>query len=169
MKSPRQRAFTILELCIVLVIITIVACLAITTFFSRHEVTLENASKLLEEDLRSAKHSAALRHAPIHVEFSTSEDGYRVFDAKGQPLPNPAGGGPFERRYDFDAVFEGVEIHSLRAGENRSPQQTLTFDANGRPTTGFQIVLEFAEARQLVELLPHTGEIRVHPPHPTAD
>ena len=67
-KSPK-KGFTILELMIWLVLVSIVASFAIPAFFDRAEVTLDNACTLLLEDLRGTQNRAAYNRAVYLVAF----------------------------------------------------------------------------------------------------
>ncbi len=132
-EGARGRAgFTVFELLIVLGLVMITSSLAIHAWFSRSEVTLENAARLLASDLHAAQARAIVRHEPVEFVFHSDGGGYHVTDLA--PEQDPAA----RRRYPVDAVFEDVRIRAVRLQNGR----TLGFDRSGRPSSGGTITLE---------------------------
>ncbi len=161
-----RRALTILQLAVMLALLTLVACIAITAFFSRPEITLQNACVLLRDDLLSARQAAVLRHSPVTMRFLEAGNGYEVsVEVEGEPelLPSPAGGGPSVRHYDRDGGFEGVRIErvTLRAegAASSSGLRRIVFDGNGRSDALGTIVLSFAGTEQDVRLAEAMGDV----------
>lgn len=130
-----RRGFTILELCLALVAVSLTAGLAIWSYFSRAEVTLVNAANLLVDDLILAQSRAASLHMPIEVVFHTDGGGYHIAALLGDDLPDAQN----PRRYEADAIFEGVKIGSCVLG----PEHRLVFDARGRPTSNVSITIVY--------------------------
>ena len=62
--SPHERGFTVLALLVVLVSLSLVAATSVRWYFSRDEVTLENAAVLLARDLRAAQHRSIFLGRP---------------------------------------------------------------------------------------------------------
>ena len=156
-RAPKgSRAFTLLELLIALAVIAVVACLAIPAFFERSEITLDNASRLLAEDLRAAQNRAAYYAEEVRMVFRADGDGYAVYGADGEPLTSPSGNGDFVRRYSRDGVFEGVRIQSVDA-----PKRTMRYDDRGRPTTGCQVIVSYGSDARRVEVDASSGLISV--------
>jgi prepilin-type N-terminal cleavage/methylation domain-containing protein len=148
-----RRGFTILELCIALVLVTLVATASIWAWFSRAEITLVKAADLLVEDLRLAQTHAIYLHAPVEVVFHPDATGYHVvLPEHDEFLPSAER----PRSYPADAVFEGVRIQVQRLpDENR-----LVFDPRGRIERDASITLSFrGEARTI--LARADGTIRV--------
>jgi type II secretory pathway pseudopilin PulG len=138
-----RRGFTILELFLVLLLVTGVAAASIWAYFSRGDVTLANAAKLLVEDLRMTQARAAYQRAPMEFVFLTDGTGYHAgclppFDGVDD-APN--------RRFEVDAIFEGVRIgHTTLGTRNR-----IVFDAQGHPDADASITLVFrGEARTVL-------------------
>lgn len=143
MVRPRDsRGFTILELLLALLAISLVATCSIWAYFSRAEVTLVHAAGLLVEDLRLAQARAACLHVPVEVVFHADANGYHIAapDAEGVPTEH------HPRNYPSDAVFEGVHIVSKRL-----PGGRLEFDGHGRLASDASITLGFrGETRTIV-------------------
>ena len=66
-----RQAFTIFELTITLVVISVFAAVCITHYFGRGDITLEKASVLLAKDLRAAQNRDIISILP---------DGRRVYE-----------------------------------------------------------------------------------------
>ena len=130
-----RRGFTILELCLSLVVVSITAALAIWLYFSRAEVTLVNAANLLVDDLILAQSRAAYLHTPVEVVFHPDGGGYHMSAVLGDDLPNETK----PRRYEADAIFEGVRIGQCNLG----PDHRLRFDARGRPVANASITVVY--------------------------
>lgn len=142
--SRARRGFTILELMAALACITGVAAFSIWAYFSRAEITLENAARLLVQDVQLAQTRAAYSQAPVEIVFLPKGDGYFVRNA------DPDGVLPSERtprRYSVDAIFEGVEIVTKRV----KPGDTVLVAPDGRLRTQAVVTLGFdGHARTII-------------------
>jgi prepilin-type N-terminal cleavage/methylation domain-containing protein len=151
------RGFTILELILTLVLISVVAAFAVQTYFGRGEVTLESASVLLARDLRTAQNRSAYLGEPVRIEFLDEGDGYRAVAPDGEVIHNPCTDDAFVRRYSIDGVFEGVKILSV-AFEGG---QVVEYDSRGQVRSGGSIVLGFGGDRRELQVAPRTGRITI--------
>jgi len=139
-----RRGFTILELLLLLSGLAVLAAWAIPAWFGRPNVTLENASTLLAQDVRAAQNRAAYRGLSCSIVFD--DDGYAVRDEEGLTIQNPRTELPFDRRYSYDGVFRGVSIVAIDFG----PDDTLRFDDNGLVLGGGSVTISFnGETRKL--------------------
>lgn len=145
---PAKSGFTILELAISLAVITLIACAAITFFFSQPYITLTSAIELLREDMLMAKNRALVTHTKVTVHFYAEGNGYEAQYETGDFLPSPAGRGDFIRDYNFDGVFEGVSFSEVDFGADRS----LTFDTNGLTLEDGSVTLSFEGESALLEI-----------------
>jgi len=148
-----RRGFTIVELLIGLMILTLIACLAITAYFGQPRVTLRNACELLVQDLVSAKNRASIRRTSVTFTFHEDGHGYEARDANGRLLASPAGRGDFVRDYDFDGVFEGVRVVDVDFGDDRA----VVFDRRGQATEDGAVTLEFEGERRTIEVSSTSG------------
>lgn len=158
--GPRgsRSGFTILELALVLVALSLAAALSIPAWFGRSEVTLDSAARLLARDLRDVQNLAALRGAVLFVDFFEDGDGYRVVDAEGAAVPAPPGHGGFTRIYSRDAVFRGVRIEVADFGGGRRAR----FDDVGYAHAGGVVVLRYGVDARVLRLAEHTGLLEIH-------
>jgi hypothetical protein len=143
-RARRVRGgFTILELALSLLALSVGAALSISAYFSRAEITLDSAVDLLVDDLRLVQAHAFNDRAPYDVVFAAEGAGYKL-ERNGEAVKVPW----FEeRRYDAGAVFEGVRVSSLRT----TPKDRIHFDDHGMPSTGATITLEYhGETRVIV-------------------
>lgn len=157
MRPSRRAGFSLLHLILLLAVMTILACVAIPGWFSRTDITLNNAVHLLVRDLRDAQDRAAFQHRRLHLRFLASGDGYAVLDSRDQPIEAPVGTGDFVRHYSSDAVFRGVRLEPVLVGDDGD----LHFGSRGRTLAASQILVTFRSESQLVEIEETTGEISV--------
>jgi len=132
---------------LVLVGITVLAAVSIWAFFARAEVTLENAARLLVEDLHLAQSRALFLRAPVEFRFDADGFGYQVSDSTGQSSGVEALDF-LGRRYDVDAVFEGVRVQAIEGTSSRS----VRFDAKGETQEHLWITLAYRGETRTVEV-----------------
>ena len=154
--SDARRGFTILELLVVLLIASLAATAAIPAYFARSEVTLDNATRLLVDDLRQAQIRAVYRSAPVEVRFEPDGDGYAVLDRGTNELAPSHGTTELGRRYSQDAVFEGVRLVAVELGAESS----LTFDADGTTSQGGRITIGYRGDARTVSIETGRGTIQ---------
>ena len=155
-KSP-QRAFSIVQIGLILSVLAIVSSLAIPAWFGRSDVTLDNAAIVLARDLRNAQNRAAFEGRPTEVLFEADGSGYRVVDEHGEPLPAPIGSGDYLRSYDRDAIFRGVLIERADfVGRARAH-----FDSRGALVGGGRVVLRYRDESRILEIETGTGLVEI--------
>lgn len=130
-----RRGFTILELCLSLLVITLTATFSIWAYFSRSEVTLAKAAHLLVEDLRMAQMRAVCNRAPVEVVFDRAGGSYHVRGVDDPSLPTI----DRPRCYALDATFEGVRI----SDDNLGRPAVITFDTRGLVAHTARITLSY--------------------------
>jgi len=138
--------FTLLELLLSLGLIAVVATFAISAFFSQSDMTLHNALELLADDIHEMQARSSSLQVPVALIFDEDGGGYRSLDlgpadpARARLFP------PVARRYEADAVFEGVRIRrlDLRGGDR------IVFEGGSHtPATGTVVIGYRSEARVL--------------------
>lgn len=148
---------SIVHLLLVLAALSLGASLTMRGWFGRPEVTLDNAARLLAEDLRDAQNRAAFRHSMVRIVFHRGGSGYDVIDPHGEAVRAPVGSGPFHRHYSRDAVFRGVRIEEVRLGGHR----TVHYGPYGLALTQGEVVLTFKDERRTVRIVDATGRIEI--------
>lgn len=156
-RSPSSRGFTITELLIVLLLLSVCSATCVRWYFSAADVTLENAAILLARDLRAAQHRSIFLGEPSRFLFLPDGAGYAVTDARGELAHNPQTDEPFVRSYPDDGVFVGVRVLAVEAGADR----TLDIDRRGVPLEDLSVTLGFEGDERTVVLDHQRGEITV--------
>jgi len=149
------RGFTILELLIALAALTLIAAFSLWAYFTRPEVTLDNAAVLLARDLRIAQNRAILLRRPVHFVFSPEGDGYCILDDAGGGQLSRAGFERIDRRYSRDAIFEGVQI--IRAG--LAATDRIVFSGRDGQSPSGRIMLSYGDQTRTLEIESGTGKI----------
>ena len=150
-----RRGFTIVELMVAIMVVTLTAAVSMWAYFARPEVTLDNAALLLVRDMRIAQARAALLHAPVTVVFNLDGDGYKVVDgmedmANPRYLPER-----IDRSYSRDAVFEGVSILPL----GLAARGKIVFEPEHTDPASGSITLSYGRATRIVEIEPGSGRV----------
>ncbi len=153
--QTRRAAFSLLELILTLTVLAGLATGLVVFYFQRSDVTLDNAARLLVEDLRTAQGIALNSGTP--TSFAFEGDTYTATDQAGETLMHPRTGVGFVRDYHRDAVFEGVQILSVEL----DGAAKLQFAPDGTPSTGGTVRLGFAQAQRIVRIEPVNGWISV--------
>lgn len=155
--SGHRAGFTIVELTIVLVLLSMTASIGIPAYFSRPSITLDSAAKLLAKDLREVQNRAARYDEQLEIRFAEDGTGYAATDQWGEPLISPYGEGDFRRNYPIDAIFRGVTIRTVAAGGDRA----IAFSREGRPLESAKIVIEFGGESRTVMIRGRSGLLAI--------
>jgi prepilin-type N-terminal cleavage/methylation domain-containing protein len=153
----RRGGFTIVELLIALILVALTATASISAFFSRSEVTLDNAARLLAEDLRSAQSRATLLRCEVVFHFAPDGTGYESYDKDRRPRPQAKGPPGTRRNFERDAVFEGVRISDVQVGG----ADHVLFQPDGSVAEGGQVTIAYRGATRTVVIEPGKSWIRV--------
>lgn len=129
----RIRGFTLVELLIVIVIISIAALTAIPMMSSAAGMQIRSAANMLAADLEYAKSMAISRAQNFSVIFDVSAESYRIEDQYGNVLPHPVKKG-FSYVIDFqnDGRLDKVDIVSV----DFDTTSEVKFDYLGSPYNG---------------------------------
>lgn len=156
-RARARRAFTLAELLLVLLLLSLCAATTVRWYFSKADVTLENAAVLLARDLRAAQHRSIFLGVPSRFLFLPDGDGYVVTDTRGEIAHNPLTDELFKRAYSDDGVFVGVRVLEARAGDDR----TLEIDGRGVVLEDLTVELAFGDERRTLELERELGRITI--------
>ena len=142
-------------LCISLALITLLASIAIPSFFGRADVTLDNAAELLASDIRSGQNRAAFLKRQVSLHFYDAGDGYWIDDEvsiKNAEAPLIA-----NRIYSENAVFEDVRISDVA----RTEAGPIQFGTNGTATNSARITLSLGEATRTLTISAPIGRLTI--------
>jgi len=127
------RGFTLIELIIVVVILSIAALTAIPMMSSAASMQIRSATNMIAADLEYAKSMAISRAQNFSVVFNAGAESYQIEDQYGNVLPHPVKKG-FDYVIDFqnDGRLDKVDIVSV----NFDATSKVTFDYLGSPYNG---------------------------------
>lgn len=161
-----KKAFTLIELIVVMVIIAIAAVLAVPMMSSAADVQVRSAANMIAADLEYAKSMAISRQQNHSVVFDTANESYEVRDASGTVISHPVkAGSSFVVNLQSDSRLSRVDIVS--ADFDPDSQPSVTFDYLGSPYSGTnplnsgQISLQAGSFTMTVNVEPMTGYITV--------
>jgi prepilin-type N-terminal cleavage/methylation domain-containing protein len=160
-----KRAFTLIELIVVMVIITIAAVLAVPMMSSAADVQVRSAANMIAADLEYAKSMAISRQQNHSVVFDPANESYEVRDASGTVISHPVKAGSlFVVNLQSDSRLSRVDITSA----DFDSQPSVTFDylgspynAAASPLNSGQISLQAGSFTMTVNVEPMTGYVTV--------
>jgi hypothetical protein len=154
-RRPIRQGVSLLAILVTLASVALVAGLAIPLWFSRHEVTLDNAALLFARDLRATQGRSAILGEPLRLELD--EHGWSAKHADGEQVKRSGSEEPLQRRLDADGVFEGVTLEAIRFG----PGDSVDFGSLGEWKESGSVQLCFrGESRRIVVTAPR-GDIQI--------
>ena len=125
----RDNAFTIIELIVVMVILSIAAMLAVPMISSAADVQVRSAANMIAADLDYAKSMAISRQQNHSVVFYPANESYEVHDAGGVIKHPIRASSDFVVDLQADSRLSRVDIVSA----DFDSQTTVTFDYLGSP------------------------------------
>ncbi len=151
-----RRAFSIIELVIVLLIMGILAAVAMPTFVdSLSFCRVESAARRLKADLELVRQTARLKSASQTITFSGST---YTTSASIKSLDRP------QQTYSVNLSDSPFGLTGVTA--NFASQQSVSFDGYGKPTSGGTILLEANDHQCTVTLNGTTGDVSIASNHP---
>lgn len=163
MKQILRRGFTLIELAMVIVIVSILAALAIPRFDSFYSIKLSGAMKKVVQDIRYVQQIAISRHANTRIIFNKTADVYVAEEetAPGSNIWNRIKS-PFTRadllvNYSTDPQYRGINISDV----NFSSSETLQFNWLGAPLSGGRVNFNYKTNNNSVFVQNQTGIVSV--------
>ena len=157
---PRpRRGFTVIEILIVLVILTIAALTAVPMLSSASSVQIRSAASMIAADLEYAKSMAISRGQNYSVRFDQNADSYQLEDQDNNVIQHPVKKG-FDYIVDFqsDTRLNRVDI----TGASFSGNPDVEFDSMGSPQSGGTVSLQAGGTTVTVMVEPITGYISIN-------
>ncbi len=129
------EGFTLVEVIIVVVILSIAALMAVPFAVSGASSQVKSAANLIASDLEYTK-SLAITHGKVYsVVFDTLTESYQVQDANGSVINHPIStGSNYIVNFSADSRLDRVNISSVNF--NGSGNGTVKFDYLGCPYDG---------------------------------
>ena len=139
--SDRASGFTIIEVLIVVVILSIAAFVAIPMVGSAASMQIRSASNMIAADLEYARSMAISRGANYTVVFDCNNNRYWIEDQYNTVISHPVKKG-FDYVVDFQNDSRLGKVGIIDEANNLS---SVTFDYFGSPANGGDIELEAGE------------------------
>ncbi|UCC96801.1 MAG: GspH/FimT family protein [Phycisphaerales bacterium] len=153
-----QRGFTVVELLIVVVILSIVALTAIPMMSSAASIQIRSAANMIAADLEYARSMAISRGQNHSVVFDKTADNYRIVDQGGTVVQHPVKKG-FTYIVDFRNESRLNRVDITNASFNTA--QTVTFDCLGSPIEGGTVNLQAGGIITTITVEPVTGFVSI--------
>lgn len=163
--SCPQKAFTLIEVLMVIVILAIAAAMVVPMVSSAASMQLRSAANMIAADLEYAKSMAITKGQNYCVAFDKNTETYRIEDQTGSVIPHPVKKG-FDYLIDFrnDSRLSRVDI----IGADFDATNKVKFDYLGSPYNGNDnplnsgvINLQAGAATATVTVEPVTGYISI--------
>jgi prepilin-type N-terminal cleavage/methylation domain-containing protein len=157
-----KPAFTLIELIIVMVIITVLAVAGV--FIPLHSNKLIAAANKLMFDLRYAQQLAISRQVPCGISFDVSAESYFVFiNDTSSKAKNPYTGEDFIINYNAVSELKGIGLASTNFGN------VISFNYLGVPHNSSNttlssvgiITLQYGGRSKNVVMEPDTGQVKI--------
>ena len=169
--AMRKSGFTIIEIIMVIVILSILAVVIVTRSGSYYPVKLNGAGEKLLSDIRYAKRLAMTNHGIYGISFDVAGNSYTVYEYERTPPPPPPAtpvedphrpGYSLVVDYDDNKYYNGIEIISAVFGETNE----LKFSPFGVPYDGDNaelaangsVVINYRGNDFTITVIPRTGK-----------
>ena len=164
-KGLLKSGFTLIELVIVMVILSISALIVIPMIGSASSSQLSSAADILASDLEYARSMAISRGYTYLVVFDSANNSYEIRDETNAVIRHPVKKGfDYVVRLGPGQMFDTVTISSA----NFNSTNVIKFDSLGSPYSGTNaalnngaVVLQAATATMTVSIEPVTGYISI--------
>jgi prepilin-type N-terminal cleavage/methylation domain-containing protein len=159
------NGFTLVELIIVVVILSIAALIAVPMVSSAADMQVRSAANQIAAHLDYAKSMAITHQQAYSVVFDVSSESYQVQDEGGNLIDHPVNPGDFVVNLS-NTELDKVDITSAIFDPDSS--DTITFDYLGSPYSGTdtstplnsgQIILQATDFSITVSVEPVTGYV----------
>jgi len=121
-RPRRPRAFTLIEVLVIVVILGIAALVVVPQLLQAGQLTIQAASRRVVSDILYAQNEAIGRQAAHQVIFDPAGNRYTLADGDGAALTAPWSQGPYVVDFDEDRTFDDVVLVSAEfAGSSQRP------------------------------------------------
>ncbi|MCK4999241.1 MAG: GspH/FimT family protein [Anaerohalosphaera sp.] len=163
--SIKARGFTLVEIIIVVVILSIAAVMVVPMISSASGLQIKSAANIIAADLEHVKSLAISRQKSYSVVFDASTNSYQVLDSDSNAVSHPTkANGLFSVSFASDSSLSNVDITSA----DFDSEQTVVFDYLGTPKnnsltdlTSGQVTLESDGITMTVSVEPVTGYVTI--------
>jgi prepilin-type N-terminal cleavage/methylation domain-containing protein len=150
-------AFTMIELLVVLLIMSIVAAVAAPTFHkSLGHHRLESAARRVKQDLEYLRDTARAKSVTLACEFDDDTNSYTLDDISLRHLDR-------DQAYEVQLGDEPYQLDAVDSGFGDPEVNRIEFNGFGVPTSGGEIELFLGEKSRVVIVDESSGQISILP------
>jgi len=157
--DSHMKAFTLLELMVVVVIMAITGAMIVPMIAGAGEMQALSAARIIATDIQYAQNVAITMQTPVTVQFDASDDKYTLSNASGplkHPMTNKDYVVDFQTRGDFDQL--DLASVSFDGGDS------LVFDELGSPDAGGSVTVLGGSQMYRIDVTSVTGTVNVVTP-----
>ncbi len=159
-----QRAFTLVEVLVVVAIIAIAGAIVVPSINNAGSLNVQAASRLVIADLLYAQNDAVAQQKSRKVVFEPASNRYRLTALDGTTLgvnwkSGVAATGNYVVDFGNDDRFRGIVLENINFGDDNQ----IIFDPLGGPDTGGSVEVVFGPNRYRIVVAAITGRITVAP------
>ncbi len=156
--ASRSNGFTVIEILVLAVILTIVALTAVPMLSSAGTMQIRAAANMIAADLEYAKSMAIGKGQDYSIRFDQNAESYQIEDQSTAVIPHPVKKG-FDYIVDFqsESRLSRVDI----SGANFGGDVDVTFDSLGSPDSGGTVTLSANGTTVTITVEPITGYISI--------
>jgi prepilin-type N-terminal cleavage/methylation domain-containing protein len=159
-----KKAFTMVEIIVVVIILSIASLIAIPMLSSAASTQVRSAANVLAADIEYAKNLAISRQKDYSIVFDVANNTYEIQDENSTVIDHPMTGRSYTVNFANESRLSRVTIGSVSFDSS----DTLTYDYLGSPYNGAstplnsgQIVLEADDYSMTIEIQAVTGYLTI--------
>jgi prepilin-type N-terminal cleavage/methylation domain-containing protein len=159
-----KKAFTMVEIIVVVIILSIAALIAIPMMSSAASTQVSSAANVLAADMEYAKNLAISRQKDYSIVFDVAGNTYEIRDEDDNVITHPLTGKSFTVNFSNESRLGRVQISSVSFDSST----TLTYDYLGSPYNGAstplnsgQVVLEADDYSMTITIQAVTGYLTI--------
>ena len=160
----RSSGFTLVEIIVVVVIISIAAVIAIPMLSSAADMQIRSAANIIAADMEYAKSMAISRQKSYSVIFNVNDNSYEIHDSDGVISHPVNASGNFIVNFNNESRLDRVVISAVDFNSDLTvifDYLGSPFDAGNVPLNSGQVTLEADGVTVKVNVEPVTGYITV--------
>jgi general secretion pathway protein H len=176
--ATQRRAFTLIELLIVVVLLGIAGAMVIPQMGTVGALRAHGALRTIVSDITYAQSDAIAFQQPRAVQFDTASSSYRLIQVVGTTVSatntmydasNYKAGGRYVVTFDGNESFGGARISAV-SFTGVTPSNTLIFDEMGTPviaagsntpSTGGSVTVSTPDNTYVITIEAYTGRVAV--------
>ena len=157
--DSHMKAFTLLELMVVVVIMAIMGAMIVPMIAGAGEMQALSAARIIATDIQYAQNVAITMQTPVTVQFDASADKYTLSNASG-PLKHPMTNKDYVVDFQTREDFEQLNIATVSFDGDAS----LVFDELGSPDAGGSVTVLGGSQMYRIDVTSVTGTVNVITP-----